>query len=150
MPNLRSIRAEPAGATYLALLAFAEGHSSTFSLVWRRQLAFGSDAEKVRTDLEPFLDAERESDTWPGTKLLGHTAIVRSYRTCPDSVRILATAERLYAWKAPERPEDLAFYTSAGRWWFGSVAHERDSFVDTDAVDVARLAEAVTGLRLEK
>ena len=150
MPNLQSIHAEPAGATYLALLAFAEGHSATFSLVWRKQLAFGASAETVRTDLEPFLDAKRESDAWPGTKLLGQTAIVRSYRTCPDSVRILATAERLYAWKAPERPEDLAFYTSAGRCWFGSIAHERDSFVDVDVVDVVRLAAAVTGLRLEK
>src|SRR5207247_9485235 len=95
MPNLQSIHAEPAGATYLALLAFAEGHSSAFSLVWRKQLAFGANADKVRTDLEPFLDTERESDAWPGTKLLGHTAIVRSYRTCHDSVRLLGTVKAL-------------------------------------------------------
>jgi len=150
MPNVRSIRSEPAGTTYRALLAFAEGHSGTFSLVWRKQLAFGANADIVRRDLAPFLDAEGESDAWPGTKIFGHTAIVRSYRLSPDSVRILATAERLYAWEAPERPEDLAFYTPAGRWWLGSIAHERDAFVDTDAVDVARLAAAVTGLRLEK
>jgi hypothetical protein len=150
MPNLRSIRSEPAGAIYLSLLAFAEGHSSTFSLVWRKQLVKGANADNVRADLEPFLDAERETDTWPGTTLLGHTAIVRSYRMCADSARLLATAKRLYAWEAPARPEDLAFYTPGGRWWFGSISHERDSFVDLDAIDVVRLAAAVPGLRLEK
>lgn len=148
MPNVRSISSEPVGSTYLSLLAFAEGHSATFSLVWRKLLAFNAIAENVKSELKTFLEAERETSMWPGTELVGHTAIVRSYRMCPDSVRVLATAHGLYAWEAPERPEDVAFYTDAGRWWLGSIAHERDAFIDVDAVDVVQLAAAVTGLRV--
>jgi hypothetical protein len=148
MTSLRAVRSEPAGATYLALLAFAERHSRTFSLAWRKQLRFDDSARRLEKALQPFLEVQRESDNWPGTTLIGHTAIVRFYRLDPDSSKVLARAGRLYAWLAPERPEDLAFYTAAGRWWFASVAHERDAFVESEAVDVAELTAAVPGLQL--
>ena len=148
MTTLRAVRSEPAGSTYLDLLAFAERHSGTFSLAWRKQLRFDDSARRLQKALQPFLDAQRESDNWPGTTLIGHTAIVRFYRLGPDSSKILAGAGRLYAWLAPHRPEDLAFYTAGGRWWFASVAHEREAFVDSDAVNVAELAAAVPGLQL--
>ena len=146
--RLLTIRAEPSGATYLALLNFAQEHSQTFSLVWRKQLAFDASARQIAADLRPFLDNVRETDAWPGTDLVGHTALVRSYRVCAESMRMLSGAERLYAWLAPQRPEDLAFYTADGRWWLCSIAHEHQSFVDTTVVDPAVLVAAVSGLRL--
>ena len=144
--DVRAIRSEPSGATYRALLAFARDSSRTFSLSWRKQLRFDASASGITRELQPFLDRQHETDTWPGTTLVGHTAIVRFYRVCPDTLRILTAAERLYAWLAPGRPEDLAFYSPAGRWWLASIAHERESFVDVDAADFAALTAAVPGL----
>ena len=146
--NMRVIRSEPMGATYYALLAFAQDSSKTFSLTWRKQLTFDASANEIHRDLQPFLDVQHETDTWPGTTLVGHSAIVRSYRLCPETVRVLAAAERLYAWLAPSRPEDLAFYSATGRWWLASIAHEGQSFVDADAVDLQALMSAVPGLQL--
>lgn len=144
--NVRVIRSEPTGATYRALLEFAQQSSKTLSLTWRKQLTFDATANEIKRDLQPFLDVQHETDTWPATTLIGHTAMVRFYRLCPDTLQILTAAERLYAWLAPSRPEDLAFYSPAGRWWLASIAHERQSFVDADAVDVAALMSAVPGL----
>ena len=140
------ILSEPSGPVYGALLAFAEQRSSLFSLVWRRQLAFDASADALAASLRPHLDNERETSEWPGTELLGHTAIVRRYRFSPESTRVLASAERLYAWLAPDRPEDLAFYTNEGRCWLGSIAHERDAYVDLDPAELELLRAAVPGL----
>ena len=143
---MHDIVSEPSGPVYRSLLAFAEERSSLFSLVWRRQLAFDASADALAASLRPHLDSETETSAWPGTELLGHTAIVRRYRFSSDSRRLLASAERLYAWLAPQRPEDLAFYTKAGRCWLGSIAHERDAYVDLEPAELELLRAAVPGL----
>ena len=143
---IHNILSEPSGPVYRSLLAFAAQRSSLFSLVWRRQLAFDASADALATSLRPHLDNEKETSEWPGTELLGHTAIVRRYRLSPESTSLLASAESLYAWLAPQRPEDLAFYTSEGRCWLGSIAHERDAYVDLDPAEFELLRAAVPGL----
>jgi hypothetical protein len=145
---LRAIKDEPAAATYLALIRFAEAQASTFSLTWRQQLQFDAVAKQVEEALRPSLVRHRVTDTWPGTQLLGHAAVVRFYSLSPAAQLVLDDATRLYAWRAPVRPEDLAFYTPAGRWWLASIAHEQQSFIDPDGVDVSGLLAAVPGLHL--
>src|SRR5262245_60352804 len=112
MADLVTIREEPRGATYVALLQFALQRGSLFSLVWRDQLRFSPAAALVAENLQPDLVIERRTDEWPGTRLFGHLAIVRSYRLSPAALSTLAEAARLYAWIVPDRPEDLAFYTA--------------------------------------
>jgi hypothetical protein len=53
---------------------------------------------------------------------------------------VLGEAPGLYAWQAPERPEDLAFYDAEGAVWLGSIAHERAAFFGPAAppLDVLR------------
>jgi hypothetical protein len=148
VPNLRSIAVEPVGATYVALIRFAEDQTSTFSLVWRHQLKFDPAAHEIREALRPSMIRQHVTDEWPGTQLLGHAAIVRFYRLSPAARGVLEAANGLYGWMAPGRPEDLAFYTTAGRCWLGSIAHEQDAFVDSDAVDVSRVVAAVPGLQI--
>jgi hypothetical protein len=139
---------EPVGPTYRALLAFAERCSGSFSLVWRHQLSFAASAAVLEGVLRPFLIEETETSTWPGTRLIGHSATVRTYRLSPDSARALATADGLFAWQSPARPEDLAFYAPDGRCWLGSTAHERDAFVALDEDDLAALRAAAPELEL--
>jgi hypothetical protein len=146
--NLRRIAVEPAGATYVALIRFAEAEVNTFSLAWRHQLKFDTAAHETKVALKPSLMRQHVTDEWPGTRLVGHSAIVRFYRMSPAARGVLEAAQRLYGWRAPSRPEDLAFYTTAGRCWLGSIAHERDAFVDADAIDIPRLVAAVPGLQL--
>jgi hypothetical protein len=64
------------------------------------------------------------------------------YRMSPHSLSILASAGRLYAWSAPARPEDLAFYTPTGDPWLGSIAHEADSFLFPGVVSAQEVVEA--------
>lgn len=147
MPDLRTIAVEPVGATYVALIRFAEAEGSTFSLVWRHQLRFDPAAHEVAEALRPSTISQQVTDEWPGTRLLGHAAVVRFYQMSPAARGVLEAAHGLYRWMAPHRPEDLAFYTTAGQCWLGSIAHERDAFVDADAVHLARLVAAVPGLQ---
>ena len=148
MADLVTIVKEPKGKTYVALLHFALRHHSLFSLVWRDQLAFFPSAAACAETLQPDLVNERRTDEWPGTQLLGHLATVRLYRMSPSALSTLAEAGGLYAWAAPERPEDLAFYVGEGNPWLGSIAHERDSFVYPHAVSLQELATKVQGLSL--
>lgn len=150
MPQTFDIVTEPTGETYRALLAFAAEVSGSFSLVWRHQLSFDPSVAVLERVLRPFLIEETESSEWPGTRLIGHSATVRTYRLSPDSARALATAGGLFGWRSPARPEDLAFYAPDGRCWLGSIAHEGEAFVALDANDLAALRAAVPELQLRR
>lgn len=150
MPDLVAIVKEPTAETYVALLQFALARHSLFSLVWRDQLDFNDSASAVAEALRPDLLRERRTSEWPGTQLVGHRAIVRLYRMSPAACSALAAAGGMYAWRAPERPEDLAFYVSEENPWLMSIAHERDTFVYPHAIDVQDLARSVPGLELER
>lgn len=149
-PNSHNFLSEPVDDVYRTLLAFAETHSERFSLTWQRQLAFDAAAASIEVELKPFLIEEVETSAWPGTELLGPTAVVRTYRVLPKSIEVLVGAGGLYAWQSPQRPEDLAFYTADGRCWLGSTAHERDGFVILDSSGLTDLRAAVPGLELSK
>ncbi len=140
---------EPRGRTYRALLAHALGRASHFSLVWRHQLTFQPTAEQCEATLRPFLSEEAVTNEWPGTQLLDSLAIVRRYLVTADSVRILTPPGRLFAWLAPSLPEDLAFYLPSGACWLGSIAHERDAWLNEAASALPALLRAVPGLSAE-
>jgi len=149
MTDLVTILEEPKGEVYAALLHFALRRNSLFSLVWRDQLRFTESATSVAKTLRRDLVSERRTNEWPGTELIGHLATVRLYRMSPSALTVLNAAVSLYAWTAPERPEDLAFYVTAGVPWLGSIAHERDAFLYRHAVDLHDLTHTVEGLRVE-
>jgi len=140
------IPSEPAGEVYLSLLEFAEQQDARFSLVWRQQAPLGAGAYALKRVLRPFMERQVRTAEWPGTRLIGHTAMVRIYRLVPEAARVLAEAGRLFAWRAPERPEDLAFYSADGRCWLASIAHERQAYVTLDDAGLAALRAAVPGL----
>lgn len=147
MSGLASI-VEPSGEVYRALLAFAEQTGSLFSLVWRDQFDFSEPAYAVEQALAPELVSSTSTDSWPGTRLLGHKATVNLYKMSPSALKVLAAPGRLYAWKAPNYPEDLAFYAAPGCPWLGSIAHERDAFLYPGQIDVPTVLNAVPGLAL--
>jgi hypothetical protein len=139
---------EPKGGTYRSLLSFASTRSAYFSLVWRTDSPFGAQAAAIELLLRPHLATEVLATEWPGTQLLGGTAMVRRYAVSDASIRVLEAPGRLFGWRAPEFPEDLAFYSSSGSCWLGSISHEADAWLTDPATSIPDLLEAVPGLRL--
>lgn len=150
MEKMVTIVDEPAGEVYKRLLDYALRTRSQFSLVWRDQLEFEESARAIARRLGPDLISEVRTDTWPGTQLLGHLATVRTYRLSANALTGLREARGLFDWQAPSHPEDLAFYTSDGRAWLGSIAHERAAFVYPAAIDVGELRAQVVALKLRE
>jgi hypothetical protein len=141
---------EPRGAVYRQLLAFAVERCARFSLVWRDpSVPYGPQAAAVERALRPFYLQETYADQWPGTRLLGATARVVTYSLNESSAAGLARADRLYAWRHPHCPEDLATYTCDGLCWLGSIAHERDAFLNAEVVSLEEVRQRVPGLRVQ-
>ena len=139
---------EPRGAEYRALLSLLASKATSFSLVWRHQLEFGPAAEILRKRLAPYLLRTEGVSEWPGTKLLTTMATIRFYTAAEAAMSILGEAGSLYAWKAPERPEDLAFYGPGDEVLFGSIAHEADSWFGEGAFTAEEVRAAVPALVL--
>jgi len=87
--------------------------------------------------LEPFLITSRRSNSWPGTTVgtvdqpSTPGPLVLEYQLVPVSLQILTSrAKGLYDWTAPELPEDLALLRPDTSVWLGSIAHERDAWLE--------------------
>jgi len=150
MSETLDIAAEPTGTLYAQLLALAAERCATFSLTWRDQLTYDPSADELAVALAPFFIREERTDRWPGTILLGSLATVRHYRLAPDSLRILQTPSSLYAWRAPQLPEDIVFYVGSGALWLTTISHEHDAWFEAATQSVAELQRRIPGLVLTK
>ena len=137
------------GNVYLGLLELARHTESLVGLVWREQLKFSPSALQIAADLKPSLVEERLTDEWPGTRLFGSQACYRQYRCDERSLPILAGAERLDGWLAPDFPEDMNCTLPTGECWLISVAHESSCWLfpevlgDAHANELDRLLKSV-------
>ena len=149
MKPVVDIVAEPRGQTYIDLLNFAASRCEAFSLVWRRQFQFEPSAHELANSLKPFQISNRSTDEWPGTKLVGHEAIVRQYRVTDNSIKVLCSVDGLYSWLEPRLPEDLAFYSSGQISWLASVSHERDAWFSDRSLSLDEISEHVPGIEIK-
>jgi len=122
------------GNSFLHLLDKALLEFDSFSVVWRNELDYNSNALEFDRKLEPFLLSECETSQWPGTRLVDAFALVKKYSVSEDTINVLRCVSSTFDLLAPDFPEDLAFY-SDGKVVYASVAHERlewdhDSFDD--------------------
>jgi hypothetical protein len=122
---------EPSGHEYRELLAFCAELSSQVLLIVREIDWLDESALQVLDKLQPFQMTVTEQSEWPGTRLLGHTATVHAYTPSAEVIGILqASANRLYEWQQPVRPEDLCFLRATGKPLLVSIAHERDGYLE--------------------
>src|SRR4051812_10440493 len=91
-PTVSYLVTEPSDAVYAALIDFAVARCTRFYLVWREQLEFNESAQQFEATLRPWEIDSVRTDTWDGTRLLGHYASVRHYRLDRESADILASA----------------------------------------------------------
>ena len=150
MTSVFDIMSEPKAQTYIDLLNFAAARCESFSLVWACQGRFESSAYEIKHALKPFLLSNLRTDEWPGTKLIGHEAIVRRYRVSDKSVKVLHRAGSLYSWLQPALPEDLAFYTSGERVWLASISHEHQAWFLDESLTTAEIYAYVPNIKIKK
>jgi hypothetical protein len=146
MATSLDILTEPTQEVYAQLIALASECCTTFCLVWRDQLSFAASADHVASLLAGFIIREERTDRWPGTVLSSTMATVRHYRVTPESLAVLQQQSGLYAWRAPDLPEDLVFYRAEGIVWLASISHEQDAWFEAVAVAGIDLQRRVPGL----
>lgn len=140
---------EPVGITYRELINFSLGFCSSFLLVVRPYNGLSSLAEDVLDGLAPVLLSKEESSHWPGTTLLGHTAVVHRFRLTAETAAVLAgVSDGLYSWLQPQLPEDPCLLRPDGGVWLATIAHEEDSYMELTVGEAAALATGVPGLQL--
>lgn len=140
---------EPAGKVYADLINFGQKYCSSFSLVWRDQCKFNELAKTIENILNPYFLKEEYTNKWPGTELIGHKATVRFYQFDPKTIDILQKAKSLYSWLCPDRPEDLAFYSTNGKCVLGSIAHEEDSFIYLGEISLEIIKKEMSELKIK-
>jgi len=112
------------------ILEHALANRCRFSLVWRDQLTFGASALEIAETLKPSLLSEIRTDRWPGTTLWETMATVRLYGMNSDSFACVSRVPRLFQWRAPDLPEDLAIYDSDGTCCVACISHEHVAWID--------------------
>jgi hypothetical protein len=150
MKPVFDIVAEPKGQTYIDLLNFAASRCVSFSLVWRDQFKFEQSAYEIKRTLKRFIISNDRTDEWPGTRLIGHEAIVRRYRVADESVRLLHVAGALYSWLQPNLPEDLAFYASGDTAWLASISHESEAWFLDESLRPAEIYAYVPHIKIKE
>lgn len=149
-----TFHSEPTGAAYVELLELATSEGM-HGLVIVREIERAT--EKTKRLLERLRAAgatTRLRSSWPGTELVGHTATSYQFLLDEGATRILQDSARgLFDWQAPDLPEDLCVLREDGSTWLGSIAHEKDAWVEWDEAEIARygaLAPAAIALLLGK
>jgi hypothetical protein len=150
MKPVFDIVAEPKAQTYIDLVNFAASRCESFSLVWRDQFQFEKAAYEIKHALKPFLVSNVRTDEWPGTKLVGHEAIVRRYRVSDESVKLLQSTTSLYSWLEPNLPEDLAFYASGEVVWLASISHEQKAWFLEESLRTAEIYAHVPKIEIRE
>lgn len=140
------LEAEPAGAIYSEVLALAAERCVTFCLTWRDEISYDPSADELARALKPFIIREERTDRWPGTILMGSLATVRHYHLTPDSLRPLQGPASLYAWRAPQLPEDIAFYTAGRVVWLTTMSREGYAWFDATVQSEEELRRRIPGL----
>jgi hypothetical protein len=140
---------EPSDHVYSALISFAATRCKTFSFAWRNQLRFDLSAHEIAKILVPDLVYETTTNEWPGTQLIGGSAIVSYYNVTGRSMQVVQTVTGLYQWRSPSFPEDLAFYSSESKCWMASISHERDSWFEDESLTLEDILGSVPGIKIK-
>lgn len=120
------------GEDYQKVASFALDRSDAIMLIFRTYgRPYKKSIREARERLKPFRVASRnnhktdkEGFEWPGTISWDPTLIHADiYRLSPEVREYVLSAEEIFAWIYPERPEDIAFFFH-GECWLSTTAHE--------------------------
>ena len=129
MPTAFRIIRDITGEAYLAFLTAALRSQHSFLLVWQDQLDFTKAARAVSTGIANLQIRCKRTDRWPGTQILDSRATVVIYKCHQTAFSHLARPGSLFSWRAPDYPEDLAFFRHRGVCSLASVSHEQEAWI---------------------
>lgn len=142
-----TIVSEPVGRVYRGLLDAALDCCDLGLLVERPAIDSSEQCRLVVSALRRWIREEENLDEWPGTKLSGHTALVRRFCFNPGSAEVLKQfANSLYEWQQPTLLEDLCLLRQSGEPWLVTIAHERDGYLRISEKERDDLVERVPEL----
>jgi len=143
---------EPVDDLYDRLISFVAERSSTFSLTLVDVARKNVHALSVVESLAPHLIRSEETRVWPRTELMeGYTALYHTYRVAGAALAaIRKLSRRLYAWQAPDFPDDLCFYRPDGSYVLTTTAHEREADLDLTDSDYRQLQAELPELVLRR
>lgn len=142
---------EPRGWDYRLLLDFCSSRATTALLVVREPDWLLPSATRILERLEPFCEKASRQSEWPGTRLTSDQATVYHYALCTESLSILKdSAEGLYDWVQPHRPEDLCLLRGDSPPILVTIAHERDAFLELTHDESEELLRMVPTLKIAK
>jgi hypothetical protein len=123
---------EPRGPLYDTLLEAGLREAERVGLIVQRWRSYPSSAQVVLEKLSSYLIEMKDISEWPGTRLAsGYTEELRLYRYEPPVQGLLRFfADGLFDWQNPSHPDDLHFVRADGSTWLGSIAHEKDAWLE--------------------
>jgi hypothetical protein len=143
------IDGDPAGSSYAELIEFCAKRCPKFSLAIQRPRQFSALCHEFLDTLNDNLIEVRKQTEWPGTKLTRSQASIHWYRVNGSLIeRIKKATTSLYAWSAPDLPEDPAFYCLDECALLGTSSHERFAFVNLDDNDYGAFRKEVPDVHL--
>ena len=120
---------EPSNQDYYDLLDYALAECQYVLVAVRDTIQLNSKGQEVLEKLSNYLYNEKQTDEWPGTKLLNNQARVLQFHYVPGSVEILKVAvSSLYQWLQPDLPEDLCLLRADETPWLVTISHENDGY----------------------
>lgn len=138
------------GEDYQTFVTFAMERSDAVMFVYH---TFGyqlkSQVREIRQKLKPFRVAYRDNSKsckkgnpeikWPQTISWTPTLIfVETYRLSPEVKEIVRSADNIFAWQYPNRPDDLSFFNQ-GECWIATTAHEHFCNITDHEREIAKL-----------
>lgn len=113
------------------VLGVLSRYSSSMLLVVRDELGLDETGVSLLLKLQPCLQEEKRTSTWPGTVILDEQATAYRY-AMNDFVlgEIVSSVSGLYDFQQPAFPEDLSFFREDGTAILSSVSHEHDAYLD--------------------
>lgn len=143
-----TITQEPVGPVYHGLLGHAAAKGYLGLLVVGSELPLSPEGQNVLRELTPFIRQIIPSSEWPGTQLLGTTALVHYFTLCQAAALILQrSSDRLFQWLQPDLPEDLCLLKSLDEPWLVSISHERDAYLLLEEPELPELLKEIPGLK---
>lgn len=135
----------PSGDTYRHLIQMLCQHSDRFYFITRKELKYN---KKILKQFNPFIIEKYKTKEWANTITLGPAATVYVIDVNEDTCRLLQNlAQSLYAWQAPELPEDLTFIKNDFEW-FTCTTHEEFAMFSIRSEFYLNLVKQLPGLKL--
>lgn len=146
------------GDDYKKVISFVLENSDAMMLIFQSYgRPFKKSIKDVRNALKPFRIASRNNHKsrengfeWPGTITWDDNSLIHAdtYRLSEEVKKYVLSADDIFSWIYPERPEDISFFSKC-ECWLSTTAHEGFCDVFDHEYEMGRLLDSL-GIEYQK